>query len=397
MKKRIAEILIASLAVFALSACTINVNPTVNDNDSVLDLTTAPDPVKSTGDDKTENNSDVTADNQDGDLENSDTSVKEIPVTAWAGREIISNPEEAKESAVISGYDSDDNVIWQYTTEEVYVGQYDNISYPEMTENGVYFTCGTKLYCIDITSENYGNVKWVNEEDFGTGCSMVFDEDGNVYVMAYEKDGYVIVDKDGNTVNVIDELKLFYGDRDQEYFWKTLNEYVDGFLVVYFDSNGEIVPIDASTGRRDSPEIKMGALLKDWRFNSKEIEGDLTYASDCPEDYDIFFDLEGFAHFTYTEADGTVTEFMGMSVNSYPGDMYTGIDNSYNGRWYLSCEYDEENSFLISLSEPNYLEVLWYRGTWTEETNPAVIWIKFEDSEVIDYYSDVLQSRNQEN
>lgn len=392
MNKRLVKTIAMLASMSMLVACTTSVDPPKNEPIPGLEVEETPDPTKPVPETPT----DKPETNQGGGEEEIETSPKEIPVTTWAGREIIPNGEEAKESAKISGYDSDGNVIWEYTTEEVYVGQYDNISYPEMTDNGVYFTCGTKLYCIDITSENYGKVKWVNEEDFGTGCSMVFDEEGNVYVMAYEKDGYVIVDKNGNTVKVIDKLDLCFGDKGQEYFWKSLSEYVDGFLLVYFDSNGEIVPIDALSGIRKSPEINMDPLMRDWRFNSKEIEGDLTYASECTEDYDISIDSEGFVSFTYTTPDGSVTELDGMAARTYPGNMYNGIDNSLNGRWYLSCEYDEENSFKISLSEPYYLEVLWYHGVWTEETYPAVVWIKFEDAEVIDYYSDVLAARNQE-
>lgn len=392
MNKRLVKTIAMLASMSMLVACTTSVDPPKNEPIPGLEVEETPDPTKPVP----ETSTDEPETNQGGGEEEIETSPKEIPVTTWAGREIIPNGEEAKESAIITGYDENANVIWEYTTEEVYVGQYENISFPEINENGVYFTCGKKLYCIDITTENYGTVKWVNDEDFGTGCSMVFDEEGNIYVMAYEKKGYIIVDKDGNTVKVIDDLDLSFGDANQDYFWKSLSDYIDGFLVVYFDSNGETVSFNASTGKRGTPEINMDYLLKDWRFNRKELEGYSEYASECDEDFDISIDVEGNATFTYTNWEGKVKTFAGMPTTVRVGDMYPGIDNSYQGRWYMTCEYDDENSFEISLVDPNYLEVFWYQGPWTDEVYPNVIWLRFEDAEVIDYYSDVLASRQQE-
>lgn len=374
MQKKCFQAVLMLASVLVLSSCTTSVDPPKNEPLPGLVIEAEPDPVKTVTD--SDNGNDVT--NSENGENNTDDNTKkpvEIPVTVAVELQKNGIPEEAKESGVIIGYDKDFNVIWEYKTEEVYVGQYENISYPELTENGVYFTCGTKLYCIDTTTENYGNLKWVNEANFGTGCCMTFDEEGNVYVMAYENPGYFIVDKDGQTVNRIEQFKFEDENDYSECFWPYFIEYVDGYIIVYFESNGEARVFRASDGFEGMPSVDCSGLFKDWKLLGREVEGEWINSGELNADFEIEFDEE--LNCTFTINDGSKKEFKNMPTTLKIGDMYSGIETSEYGRWYLECEYDETNSFAISLSGEDKLEVFWYNGIWDEEQYPVVVWLKY--------------------
>lgn len=306
----------------------------------------------------------------------------EIPATVDISREMISNGEEAKESAIIRGFDGERNVIWEYTTEEIYVGQYEGITYPEIHGDGVYFVCGGKLYCIDIVSKDYGTVRWVNDGNFGGGCSICFDHDDNIYVTSYDGDGYYIVDKNGDTVKHIEEL-IFDSEEDaQNCFWKSAMRYSEGFLTITFDSIEDTRIFDAQTGVEGFPDTDFSILNEDWVFYSREVEGDYMTADELKGAFTI--EIEDETDITFTSKDqNSKTEYEFKHMYGVPklGNRYYGVTEGSEGEWYLNCEYDDENSFIIAVTEPGVLEVIWYLGSWNEETYPAVIDIIFHAKE----------------
>lgn len=303
----------------------------------------------------------------------------EVPATVYVSMKTESIPDEAKEYGVITGKDEKNNAIWEYTTEEVYVGQYDSISYPQLGPDGVYFTCGRKLYCIDTVTENFGEIKWVNEDNFSDGCSICFDEDGNIYVIAYEANGFFVVDKDGKTLSHIEELKFINPDDVMECFWKSGITYVDGYLVVKFDSIEDTKAFNVKNGEEGLPERDYSDIYGDWEFVSREVEGDFMTAEELGGKVTLSIPDENTVSFyCKDESSGEVDDFKKMEASVKLGDMYYGIDNSAHGKWYITCEHDEKNSFSISLSESDTLEMFWYVGPVGDLEYPNVVHMIFK-------------------
>lgn len=382
MKKNALKIATVLAGTLMLTACTISVDPPKIDTVYPIDYTEKPTTDVNLPDPGTVEPDSVDTPKPATDPEPDKTPI-DVPVTIYVTKELISNPEEAKVSAVFTGIGENSEEIWTYQTEEVYVGQYEDITRCVVNDNGAYFVCGHTLYCIDTTTENYGNVKWKNEENYGGGSSIVFDENGYIYVMGYEKNGFVVVDVDGNTVNKVEELK-FADDEDRyEWFWKNMYDCRSGLIEVYFDSVGDIKLFDVVTGEEYVPEVDPSWLAKEWRMTSWEIEDSEYLAEESEENYEIEIDENLNVSFIFTSWDDKKEKFKDMPATLRVGDMYYTIDDSYYGRWYLECEYDDENYFTISLTEPDCMEVFWYNGPWTDEVYPAVVWMKFKDADAV--------------
>lgn len=297
-----------------------------------------------------------------------------IPVTTCAVKEKISMPSEAKEYAVIRGKDAEYNVLWEYETEPVYVGQYEGISDPVVREDGVYFVCGGNLYCIDTTSENYGNVKWVNKDDMGAGASMCFDKEGNAYVMSYDTDGYFVVDKDGKTVSHIKELTFEKPQDAQNCFWKNHVTYCDGYLIIYFDSIEDSRIFCAKDGVEGFLDMDFSDLYGEWELVSREVEGDYMTAAELRDEMRMsIVDESDISFYCKDTVSGKVDDYKHMEGVPKLGGMYGGVDEGAFRNWHVECEHDKENSFRIMLTGPDELEVYWYVGPWTEEVYPVVV------------------------
>lgn len=303
----------------------------------------------------------------------------EIPVTNDVVRIKESVPDEAKEFAYIRGRDADGNVVWEYKTDEIYVGQYEGISYPWINGDAAYFTCGGHLYAIDIVTENYGQVKWVSEDEIGYGCTMDFDEDGNIYVMSYEGDGYYIFAPDGSVRTHVEELIFDDTEDEQNCFWKNNIIYRHGgYVTIYFDSIEDTRIFNATTGVEGLPEIDFSDLYSEWKIYSYEIDGDYRTGKDIEGDVRIETPDEGDISFYLKDyTSGEVVKYSHMKGVTKLGNMFYGMEDKKH-EWYINCRYDEENLFSLGLLDDGRLEVFWYHGPWTSEIYPAVIDMVFD-------------------
>lgn len=403
VKRSLSILLVTVLALSTLSGCGVfsilkNANSSVEEN---LQSSSDDDTLSTSGSDSSDGtvnvasgdelNADDTSNSNDAsnkddalnaDDESATASPVEIPVTSDARRTIKSVPDEAKEYAIIQGLDKDLNVIWEYTTEEVYVGQYESISYPWVNGDGVYFTCGGKMYCIDIVSENYGQVKWVSKDEVGYGCSFDFDEDGNVYVMGYDGDGFYVFDPDGNTLRHISELVFDDPEDGQNCFWKSsITYYQGGYVGIYFDSIDDSRIFNAETGYEGLPDIDFSDLDQEWEIYSFEIDGDYRTGDEIGSTIKLDIPYEGDISFYCKEKNtGDVENFAHMEGRIKLGNMFYGMENSTH-KWYITCRHDEENLFSLGLQDDGTLRVFWYHGPWTDEVYPAVIDMIFKKAE----------------
>lgn len=372
MNKNLLRITAILTSALMLTGCTVNINSPAPVANHVTKAELKPDDVN---DDN--NNTDVTNPDNPEVSEGNEPEV-DIPVTVAAAREYISNEAEAKESAIIRGYDADNNVIWEYQTEEIYVGQYVGISLPEITADGVYFVCDGKLYCIDITTKDYGKVKWVGKEDVGHGCSMTFDEEGNIYVVAYDAAGYYVYDKSGNVINHIEYFQFNNPDDALDCFWNNSITYIQGYVVIYFDSISASRTFEASTGCEGFPEIDFSDIEDTkWIVTSREVEGDFLSADEMEGSLSVEIDANlNISIYEYDDNGKVVNQFKNMEA--IPQFDFAYIYGDENARlWKLECTYDEENCFDIFLRNNNELEIYWYLGRWDADEYPIVVVFKF--------------------
>lgn len=373
MKRSVVKVVATLVCALMLTGCTINVNAPVPNN------TTHEENAELKHDDVISgNNTDVeTPTNNPEPSPETDTPAVNIPKTFSVERDIQNNFEEAKQSAIYRGYDADGNIIWEYQTEEVYVGQYVGLSLPIINNDGVYFVCGGKLYCIDINTENYGKVKWISPEDVGSGCSMDFDENGNIYVLAYEMPGYYIIDKNGKTVAHIEKFGFEDPTDEDYYFWNESIVYVNGYVIIYFDSLCENKYFEAATGIEKIQDFDLSAIEgTEWAFTEIEVEDYRQSAENYEFSYKLSFDENCYMSFYEYDSNNKCTN----KFENMESEAFLDLSSLYENKteWYLECEYDDENCFDIYLLDDNSIYIYWYIGAWDEDVYPTVVTIYFD-------------------
>lgn len=132
--------------------------------------------------------------------------------------EVKSNTEEAKQTRIVKGLDSNNNVIWTYETKEVYVAQYENLEYFGENNKKVYLNEEGTIIALD---KNTGKVLWKNDEYKASGSIYTFDKDGILYLAAPTSPSLFAVDKNGKTFVRISEI-------DPEYlYWPSEIKIID--------------------------------------------------------------------------------------------------------------------------------------------------------------------------
>lgn len=135
---------------------------------------------------------------------------------------IIDN-DSSKEYAVIEGRDSDDEVVWTYTTQKYIQAEMERVQEIGRYKEQYYLLEGGKIIALDTES---GEVLWINGDFSGAllGSEAAYiDEEGTIYLCGYHNPDFFVLSSEGETLNRIDRF-------NEQYYWAA-----------------EIFPIDSST------------------------------------------------------------------------------------------------------------------------------------------------------
>lgn len=133
--------------------------------------------------------------------------------------DIATNEKNSTEYAVISGYDKDDNRLWQITTKAYGMAQARNFSEIGLRGNRFYYAEYDSIVAIDTYT---GKVVWTNDE-FGTGdAESIFGRDA-IYLTAYFGPCFFAVSYDGETLYSTDIFGV-------DYCWVDYMELVDDVM-----------------------------------------------------------------------------------------------------------------------------------------------------------------------
>lgn len=186
----------------------------------------------------------------------SDTSVSEqepesISSPATFNFEVINNEENASYHGVLTAYGNSDEVLWTYETEEVYVGQLDNLEDFGASGNGYYLNVDGTIVKIAIEGTAAGQVEWTTADYGGASSSFVFakDESGKtiLYLSGYFGPEFMAVDEDGKVLAWTSALELREADNRQAFFWGSSLTPNGGNLDLFFDSNEATVTFNPKT------------------------------------------------------------------------------------------------------------------------------------------------------
>ena len=144
--------------------------------------------------------------------------------------QIVSNTENASHRGIVYGYDADGNLLWTYETEEIMIGQLDNIQDIITTDYGYIFLAEGNIVCLDLYT---GKELWVNHDFQGASLNWTIDYEGKyIYMCGYFGPALFVMDlASGETVNRINP-------EDDGYYWPCKVTYVNSNQVdVYFEGN----------------------------------------------------------------------------------------------------------------------------------------------------------------
>lgn len=407
--KKVLRIAACLLAVSCLFACTLPAGGgddmfSNNDPDNVstdpikvtsTDTTTVTDNT-TTGDDKGDVTDTNTTDNNEGNIE------PETGVPPYWYEFDYTNTENASVIGHITAYDTDDNILWEYYTGEIMVGQYDNLQEIGERDNGYYFVADGVLFCL---SKYSGRVLWLYDKHNGVGasCSYAFDEDGTIYIGGYEGPRLAVIDKDGKELYYYTHDTLIADSNElDDYYWLYDLKLEDDKVVEYYYSTTRCLIIDPKTGEAYPEEFAEDAdwssLIREWEFtNWQSNDGSTSY--EAGGSFKVEFIGDNTEHdlcmsLTYISEGGNEVEFSYMPVSFRAEDLYEGVSDYFYGVWCGECAPygDEDNFFAFQMTDPDTLEVIWFQN----QPDGYTI-ISFMDKEILQYYQDVLALRQQEN
>ena len=374
MKKNLMRVLSILLSLAFLTGCTLpGSNPSPFDN-AGGEL----DPVKPlTGNDQSSNPGDTQID------------IIKVPASVEVTYEV--RDDSAAVDITVTAIDDAGEAIWRKTFEKVMVGQYDSHTAIGIVDKGYYIVVAGTLYCLGLYS---GDEIW-SVEGVGASCSWDFDDQDNLYIAGYEGPRLAVIDKKGNVVNKYDSLKN--ADDFQDYYWTSGLYYEDGKVRCTYDSTYTCLIIDPATGiasEEEFGEINISGVTKKWDLNH--------YASDKDRDTHFASELDGqctlsisdgyYLTFSYANGDDKY-ECSYVSCYLRPFDLFEGIRDDYYGVWTFEGKADDQNSFAFQMSEPDTLNLLWFRK---DENGNDIGYMSFEfmDAEVLQYYHDKLELNN---
>lgn len=168
--------------------------------------------------------------------------------------EIISNAEEASEHARLSCQDENGNLLWEYSSDEVYVSELDVIQDIGLFDQGYVFLAGGKVYCIETRGKNAGTVKWVNIRFKGaSACHLRSEETPNIlYLVGYYGPDLMAIDLNtGVTKGRYDKLdysEIPDADPDEFIYPVGINWRANRIEISY-DLNRKTAVVDPATGK----------------------------------------------------------------------------------------------------------------------------------------------------
>ena len=148
-----------------------------------------------------------------------------------------STSDSSMESATITAYDENNNVVWTKTAgpyPTVQQGSFEDIG---VANNMYYYIDNGYLYTLNLET---GDTVWVNEDVGGCGIGCVFDVDGTLYHAANLSGRLVRINKDGQTENIIEHWELPYG-------WPYQIDISENILTIYFSMENNSLQIDKNT------------------------------------------------------------------------------------------------------------------------------------------------------
>lgn len=146
----------------------------------------------------------------------------------------IETTDEAKHYIVVTAYDKDSEEVWNYKSNEVYVGQADNIEYYGEKDNKLYLNING---IITILSKQTGKLIAENSNYKGSGSQYIFDDNNNLYLSSWLEPCLFVIDKNGNTLN---KVTTYNNDLLS---WPDTMSIQDNVLTVYYPgyiSNEEV-------------------------------------------------------------------------------------------------------------------------------------------------------------
>ena len=147
------------------------------------------------------------------------------------------NEKDSTHKGIVRGYDVAGNLLWTYETEEVYVGQVDNIEEIITTDNGYIFVVEGKIICLGLYT---GTPLWTNSDYKGSGTNWTIDYEGKyLFLTGYFGPSLFVCDlQTGETVNRITSS-------NDEYYWAYKVTYVNEHQVdVLYESNEQTLSFD---------------------------------------------------------------------------------------------------------------------------------------------------------
>lgn len=299
---------------------------------------------------------------------------------------------------IINAYDENDNILWTYESDPIGVGQYDNTTDIGVRDSGYYIVEKGTLNCTDIYT---GKIKWSNSDGVGASCSYCFDDDDTIYICGYEGPALVVIDKDGNTLKYYGTLTRT--DGTDELYWASglFFDYDGKTLLKTFDNSSFRYVVDIDNGTIHQEEFE-------GEVNWNEITGDFTMTrwscsdgrdnQSCEDKFEITITDDYYMTLKHININGSEDEFEYMPIIFHPGNLYDGQSDYYYGKWVGECKVwnDRYNSFAFTMTDPNTLEVIWF--TYDDAGEPLDYYIiSFFDSELLQYYKDVQDLRNNQN
>lgn len=157
---------------------------------------------------------------------------------AYVESELTNNQDEfCSAYLVVTAYDQNDNVVWTYRTPDCAQTELENPQLICETPEAVYVNERSGVIDGEIT-EGYltaldrqtGEVLWRNEDFIGASAHGCFDENGTLYLCGYYGPDCVAIDKDGNTLWIVDEV-------DPSVWWPYEISYEDGLIYIFYEGS----------------------------------------------------------------------------------------------------------------------------------------------------------------
>ncbi|MCD7893286.1 MAG: S8 family serine peptidase [Erysipelotrichaceae bacterium] len=128
--------------------------------------------------------------------------------------------------ASVNAYDSDNQVVWTYTTSQYTATELDRVSDIGQKDNVYYIVEDRQVIALDVSS---GNVLWKSEQKVGAGNGFAFGDDA-IYLCGYYGPDFIAISYSGDTLYEI-------GTFDDNYSWPYKIEVKNDKAYVYMEGN----------------------------------------------------------------------------------------------------------------------------------------------------------------